>query len=244
MVDLDKTRAAWTRLGADDPLWAVLVEPGKRRAGWEPDEFLETGRADVARTVAWLATLGLPTSWRRALDFGCGAGRLTQALVPHAGRVVGVDVSPTMLDAARRLDRSGACEFVLTDAADLSQFPDGSFDLVYSALVLQHLPRAAIARYLAEFVRVLSPDGVAVVQVPTGLRLTAKAVAWRLVPYPAIAWAQRRLLRYPAPMRMTTVPAAAVTRLVARAGGDIVGQIGDDGYGTDWRLTRFAVRRG
>ena len=244
MADLDETRRAWTVLGADDPLWAVLVEPGKRGGGWDPDEFFATGRADVADAIAWLEGLGLPTGWRRAMDFGCGVGRLSQALVSHADRVIGVDVSASMLDSARRLDRSGGvCEFVHNDAADLSRFPDASFDLVYSALVLQHLPRAAVDGYLAEFVRVLTPDGVAVVQLPTRMRFTAKGLAWRLAPYRLIAWVQRRVLRYPAPMRMTTVSSRAVARVVARAGGVVVGQATDSRYGRDWLLTRFAIRR-
>jgi ubiquinone/menaquinone biosynthesis C-methylase UbiE len=167
-VSLNDVRRDWTTLGAEDPLWAVLVQPGKRGGRWDVEEFLATGRADVEETVRWLGELDLPTRWERALDFGCGVGRLSQALAAHAEEVVAVDIAPPMLDAARRLDRSGGrIRFVLNDAADLSQFPDGHFDLVYSALVLQHLPRPVIDGYLAEFLRVLRPGGIAVVGLPS-----------------------------------------------------------------------------
>jgi SAM-dependent methyltransferase len=243
-VGLNQTRRDWTALGAADPLWAVLVAPGKRGGRWDVDEFLATGRADVDETVRWLAGLGLPTRWRRALDFGCGVGRLSQALTAYADEVVGVDISPSMLAAARDLDRSeGTLRFVLNEAADLRQFPDASFDLVYSALVLQHLPRPAVYPYLAEFLRILRSDGIAVVQVPTRALRTPKGLIWRYAPDPWIRWAQRRVLGYPAPMRMTTVPARDLSRLVAAHGGMVVGQTTDRRYAADWRLTRFALRR-
>lgn len=245
-ADLDQTRRDWTTLGAADPLWAVLVAPGKRGGRWDVDEFLATGRAEVDETVRWLAGLGLPTRWRRALDFGCGVGRLSQALTAYADEVVGVDISPSMLAAARDLSSRGLdrrLRFVLNETADLRQFPDAAFDFVYSSLVLQHLPRPTVDRYLAEFLRVLRPDGIAVVQVPTRTRHTPKGLIWRYAPDSWIRWAQRRVLNYPAPMRMTTVPARDLSRLVTAYGGAVVGQTADRRHATDWRLTWFAVRR-
>ena len=92
--EIAEARRDWTVLGEADPLWAVFVHPGRKDGGWDLDEFLATGRADVAETVTWLDSLGRPTSWDRALDFGCGVGRLSQALSGYADRVVGVEISP------------------------------------------------------------------------------------------------------------------------------------------------------
>ncbi|HZN77596.1 MAG TPA: class I SAM-dependent methyltransferase [Micromonosporaceae bacterium] len=243
-VGLDEVRRDWTKLGAEDPLWAVLVAPDKRGGHWAVDEFLATGRADVDEMIGWLTGLGLPVRWERALDFGCGVGRLSQALAGHADEVVGVDIASSMLDTARRLDRSdGVCRYVLNDSPDLGQFPDGHFDLVYTALVLQHLPRPAIDRYLAEFLRVLRPGGTAVVQVPTRPLWTVRGVIWRFAPYRLIAWGQRRVLGYPAPMRMTGVPDRAVTALVTAHGGEIVDRRDDLPYTPDWQCTRYVLRR-
>lgn len=243
-VSLNDVQRDWTTLGAEDPLWAVLVQPGKRGGRWDVDEFLATGRTDVEETVGWLGGLGLPTRWDRVLDFGCGAGRLSQALAAHAEHVVGVDIAPSMLETARRLDRTGGrIEFVLNEAPDLSRFPDGHFDLVYSALVLQHLPRPAIDRYLAEFLRVLRPGGVAVVGLPTEPARTLKGLIWRFAPFRLISLVQRRVLGYPAPMRMTLVPHADMTRLVATHGGEIVDRRPDLPYAQDWRSSRYALRR-
>lgn len=243
-VNLNDVRRDWTKLGSEDPLWAVLVQPGKRGGRWDAEEFLATGRTDVEEASKQLRRLGLPTRWERVLDFGCGAGRLSQALAPHADEVVGVDIAPTMLETARQLDRSaGNIRFVLNDAPDLGQFPDGHFDLVYSALVLQHLPRPAIDSYLAEFLRVLRPGGIAVVGLPTELARTAKGLVWRVAPFRLISWAQRHLLDYPAPMKMTAVPHADMVRLMDAHGGEIVGRWPDLPYTEDWVCTRYAVRR-
>ncbi len=115
--------------------------------------------ADVER-------LGLCAERRNALDFGCGVGRLTAPLAKRFDRAIGVDVSATMLDNARRLHRSLAnCHFQLNDADDLAQFADASFDVVLSLFVLQHLESTAlIETFLGEMARVLAPGGALVVQ--------------------------------------------------------------------------------
>jgi SAM-dependent methyltransferase len=240
---IEEARRDWTVLGRTDPLWAVLVHPGTKDGGWALDEFLATGRADVAASREWLAELGLPTTWDRALDFGCGVGRLSQALAGHAREVVGVDISAPMLDVARRIDQTdGAATFVHNDANDLAVFPDGHFDLIYCVLVLQHLPRKAIDGYLSEFLRVLRPGGTVVVQLPTRALWTAKGVIWRLVPFPLIRLAQRHLLHYPAPMRMTRVSDVDFTRTVSRLGGVVAGRMVDPSYAEDFVNTRYALR--
>ncbi len=232
----------WTALGQADPLWAVLVHPDGKGGRWDNSEFLATGVADVAGTISWLEGLHLPTRWRRALAVGCGVGRLSQALAAHADEVIGVDISAPMLEAARSIDRTGGrVTFVHNQTADLRRFPDGHFDLVYSALVLQHLPRPAIDGYLAEFLRVLRPGGTAVVQVPTKTLWTARGVGWRVLPSPVLRWVQRRVLGYPAPMRMTRVPDAELTALVTRLGARIVARRDDPTDSRDFRLTRYTL---
>jgi len=243
-MSFEQVRADWTRLGAEDPLWAVLVADGKRGGRWDVEEFLALGRADVARSRATLDRLGLPTRWTRVLDFGCGAGRLSQALAEHADQVVGLDVSAPMLETARSLDRSdGRCHFVLTEDADLRAFPDASFDLVYSERVLQHLPRPVLESYLAEFVRVLRPGGLALLHIPTRPLWTFRGLVWRFAPGRLVRWAQTTLLGYPAAMRMTGVPESRVAALVGVAGGEVVDSSDLDEPETHWHARRYVVRK-
>jgi SAM-dependent methyltransferase len=158
------------RLGPDRPFWAVLTEADARHGRWDVDRFFATGVEQLARMLSHAQRYGRPIRRGTALDFGCGLGRLTRALAPHFERTYGLDVASTMIKRAKRLDRefgrSGAV-FVRHDREDLSRFASGSVDFLSCLLVLQHLPsRDAIGRYLREFVRVLSPGGVAVVQLP------------------------------------------------------------------------------
>jgi tRNA/tmRNA/rRNA uracil-C5-methylase (TrmA/RlmC/RlmD family) len=100
MSKLRQLRDQWDRLGRSDPFWAVLTDPDKRNRKWTADEFFETGTNEVATVLAHARTLGLRIRFRRALDFGCGVGRITQALANHFERCDGVDISPSMLETA------------------------------------------------------------------------------------------------------------------------------------------------
>src|ERR1044072_5287176 len=238
----DGVRKDWVRLGEEDPLWAVYVAADKRGGRWDPSQFLETGRADVAESAAWLTELGVGPRWGRVLDFGCGAGRLSQALADHADEGGGGGVAPPMLDGARKLDEAGRCTFVLNESEDLSQFEDDSFDLVYSELVLQHLPISAIDGYLREFVRVLRPTGVALLQCTTRPLWTFKGTVWRLAPAWLVRLAQQKFLGYPAPMRMTRDAPERLRTVVAAAGGSVLMTKTVDDRSTHWRSTRFVIR--
>jgi ubiquinone/menaquinone biosynthesis C-methylase UbiE len=99
----------------------------------------------------------------RMLDVGCGTGSLAIAavkVVGPGGRVVGVDPSPEMIGRAKskaRLKRARA-DFVVT-AGEALPFPDASFDVVTTSLVLHQLPREALHAMLAQVKRVLVPGG-------------------------------------------------------------------------------------
>lgn len=160
--DLARLQRVWSALGRDDPLWAVLSQPGKRGQRWDESEFLATGQVDIETQLAGLAAHGLPLRKAVALDFGCGAGRLSRALAGHFERVVGIDVSPTMIQTARRINADLAnVEFRENPSARLEGIADRSVDLVYSTMTLQHIPTGLAAGYVAEFARVLAPGGVA-----------------------------------------------------------------------------------
>jgi SAM-dependent methyltransferase len=164
-VTLAENAATWDALGAADPLWAVLSTENGRDGGWDVAEFLATGHNDVGWLRGVVERAGAPFGGR-ALDFGCGVGRLSQALAPHTEHVVGVDVAASMLQRARALNPPETVEFVHSVSRELP-FQDGAFDLVISLIVLQHMPAALSVRYLLEFARVLRPGGVMAFQLPS-----------------------------------------------------------------------------
>ena len=136
----------WEELARLDPLWAVASSPQLRHGKWDEEEFYEGGRRKVRKLMKRLDALGVPARAARTLDFGCGAGRLTLPLADHFDAVVGVDIAPSMLALARmRAAGRPGLEFRLDETGDQSLLAGESFDLVYSGLVLQHLPSVAAA---------------------------------------------------------------------------------------------------
>jgi SAM-dependent methyltransferase len=241
-VSLDQLQDDWSRLGAEDPLWAVYVAPGTRGGKWDVEAFFALGRREVDAAFAELPGLGLAPGRLRALDFGCGVGRLSQALAAHADEVIGLDIAPSMLEKARELDRSGSrVRFVLNQKPDLAIIATGSVDIVYSSLVLQHMPIELARGYLREFVRVLAPGGVAVFQVASRPTMSLKGLIFRLAPWPVLRWAQQRLLGYPAPMLMCGMTPEDVRSGIAGTRARLVAAIDDDSYGGHWHYTRYYV---
>jgi len=241
-LGLHKTRRDWIRLGQEDPLWAVLVTPEGRREGWDPESFLATGREEVDAELERIRLLGLGLGSGRALDFGCGAGRLTQALRRHFAEVVGVDFSPPMIERARELDPTGSCTFALKERSDLGDFADGSFDLAYSSLVLQHIPTEHAIRYVGELLRVVRPGGVLSIQVATRPDTSFKGRLHAVLPLPVVRFLQRRVLRYPAPMDMYPLAPEQVSAAIG-ARGKIVDALDEHMRGGHWELTRYVVER-
>jgi len=149
-------------------MWAILTQPDKKEGGWTTAEFLATGLREIEAVLAYLDVVVPGLARRRAMDFGCGLGRLTQALAARFEAAVGVDIAPSMIEQARALTTDPRCTFVLNTSADLRAFADDTFELVYSNITLQHMePRYARA-YIREFVRVASPQGAVLFQLPAG----------------------------------------------------------------------------
>jgi SAM-dependent methyltransferase len=171
-VELEELRRHWDAFAQTDPLWAVLTSPEKRHGAWDVDEFFASGEEEISRVFARLDETcrrhGVSPQLGDALDFGCGVGRLTQALAGRCERVTGVDIAPHMVELAARYNRHGdRCRFTVLERDDLRMFPDASFDLVYTAHVLQHMEQRYAASYVREFLRVMRPGAVAVVELPT-----------------------------------------------------------------------------
>ena len=159
-MSLRRHKQAWEDWGSVDALWSILTSPEARNDTWDIEEFWRLGEAEVARVMDIAGQLGYPTARREALDFGCGVGRLTRAMTGYFEHCTGVDIAESMIEKAKRLNDGYPCTFLVNDADNLSQFKDSSFDLVYSSLVLQHLPNTTTIRaFVAEFLRILKPGG-------------------------------------------------------------------------------------
>jgi ubiquinone/menaquinone biosynthesis C-methylase UbiE len=95
---------------------------------------------------------------RKALDFGCGAGRSTRFLKKLNFDTVGIDISRSMIQAAKDADRHG--DYRLVEEGDFSDFEPKSFDLVLSAFAFDNIPDVAKRRrHLRGLSRLLNRDG-------------------------------------------------------------------------------------
>jgi SAM-dependent methyltransferase len=170
-MNLKRLQQHWDAWGKTDPYWAILAVPEKKGNRWDLDEFFAAGREEIDNVMASLRGLGQEPTFGRALDFGCGVGRLTQALADRFDEAWGVDIAPSMIKLANRYNRhADRCRYFLNDRPDLRVFQDSTFDFIYSNITLQHVDSSYHASYLAEFLRVLVPGGVLVFQLPSTLR--------------------------------------------------------------------------
>lgn len=169
------TDADWRELGSTQPYWGVLTHPDFRTENLTPDRleaFYASGVQyidDIARRLAHLTGVA-PQG--RALDFGCGTGRLAEAMSARA-QTTGYDISPGMLAKAR--ERGGKVDYV-------DVLPEGPFDWVNSFIVFQHIPPARGMALLEQVLARLAPGG----------HVSLHVTAWR---EPHLVPAQRSGLR-------------------------------------------------
>lgn len=169
-VNLKNLQNHWDAFGRSNAMGAILTDdslavPWHRQ--WDAGAFFQTGVAEIDGLMEYAATVPARFGRRRALDFGCGIGRLSQALAAHFSEVHGVDIAPSMIESARRFNRHGdSCHYHLNPACDLELFPDNHFDFTYSNIVLQHMEPRYSRKYIQEFIRTLVPGGLIVFQLP------------------------------------------------------------------------------
>ncbi len=151
-------------LSQDESMTRRAVAPGVRQAHVISDP---ASRAAKAAAIADVLSGVVELDGTTILDDGCGSGYIAQELATYvgtSGAVIGVD----------RVDErqtTHGYEFVLLDSAQLPH-ADGTFDLVVSNHVLEHVGHAAEQRaYLREIHRVLKPGGWVYIAIPNKYRL-------------------------------------------------------------------------
>ncbi len=227
MRGTDRHRRDWEDLAAVDPLWAVLSDPDRRGGGWEAERaaFYASGEAEVRALEGVLREEGVTPGRGRALDFGCGVGRITAAMAARFDAVVGVDHSARMVEIAHAATagRGGDVTYLAGATPDVAE---GVFDLVWSRLVIQHQPSAELARRLVgALADRVGPGGVLRIQLPVVL-------GWRrrLQPRRRVYALGRRLGvgherlygRGLNPIRMVAVPEERVRAILAERGLEVV----------------------
>ena len=172
------------RTGTAREDWNLRARENYRHAiatyvvGEEQEEaFRASGETDASELLAFLGGGDVPAL--RVLEYGCGVGRLMVPLSRSFGEIRGIDISDEMVRIGRERGAGRAdLHFHVLEDGKLP-FPDGSFDLVYSLHVFQHMPRPALRAILPELARVLRPNGRLVFQLtrPYTLRRLVQALS-------------------------------------------------------------------
>jgi SAM-dependent methyltransferase len=223
----------WESNAQRNPLWAILTDRELTLRNWDVDAFFQTGEREVDVVLDYLGSLGVvPDRAGRFLDFGCGVGRITRALIRRFASGVGVDVSETMIALAAQYSAAdqARAELVINIADGLPMIDDRSVDFVYSHIVLQHVPPELQPRFIAEFLRILKPGGIAAFQLPTADAASFAARSWRrlkgnvrdMLPSALVAQIKRALGAgrrvSDVTMDMNVLPEPAVAALIEDAG--------------------------
>ena len=244
-MSLHRLRKQWDRFGLRDPFWAVLTVPGKKNSGWDPAEFFETGKSEIDGVLQYVQSIRPLPCRQRALDFGCGVGRLTQALAQHFDQVFGVDIAPSMIEHAGRYNQYGErCRYVLNVEPDLRIFSDGQFDFIYSNITLQHMPRDLAEGYLVEFLRVIAPGGVLLFQLPSRIRKDQSSAIERLIRKLYYDVFQNFLRPRTPYMEMHGIDKEVVARFLEAHGGKVLDVVPDNFAYPHWDGFRYLVARG
>jgi SAM-dependent methyltransferase len=148
----------WVKIGVEDPYWGVLSDDRYTRPNINDatiSEFYQSGQSEIDAVVGKASELfgqwKTPTS---ALDFGCGVGRLSFAMMKWSSSVTGYDISPGMLKSARdRFKSTSGLQFT-------QEFPVEPFDWINSFIVFQHIPPIRGLNILEKLLGLLSQNGI------------------------------------------------------------------------------------
>lgn len=231
---VSKVAKDWDEPASIGPLFFVLTAEVNQNGQWNVQEFFATGENETARILSFAEKYHRPAARNQALDFGCGAGRLTRALSKRFAHCWGLDGSEKMvlLDKLMNNDLTN-CEFVVNRSDKLPMFPSHTLDMICSERVLQHLPtRNLIRSYILEFIRIPGHGGLLVFQVPSHLplrhRLQPRRRIYNLLR--SLAFNESILHRKirVAPMSMTNLPEIDVLSLLKRAGARVLDVTSDN----------------
>ncbi len=150
----------WNARAAEDAKWFInTVSRNQSEA-----EFFESGRREINEW--WLPDFrdtlqGRELSELKVFEFGCGIGRMSVHLAEHFGELWAADVSGQMVAQGReRFAHLPNLHWVEIDGIELTNIPDGYFDLIFSLYVFQHVPsKEAVATAIASAYRKLKPGG-------------------------------------------------------------------------------------
>ena len=129
----------------------------------QADSFARSPTMTLAETLGVLVDLVPEDPEARWVETACGPGLIARAIAPRVGSVVGIDLTPAMIEKARADAAEAGAENVSFEVGDATalDLPDDSLDGAITRFSLHHIP--APIRVLEEMRRVVKPGGYVVV---------------------------------------------------------------------------------
>jgi SAM-dependent methyltransferase len=171
----DSTDRSWESHGRREAYYGVLATDRFRNANLSESviaEFMLSGEGHIDDVLGYVERNMGPVRRGRALDFGCGVGRLLLPLARRFEQAVGLDISDSMLaETQRNAEKAGVSNISVAHSPD--ELPPGeTYDFIHTVIVLQHIPLARGEALIAALLSRLTPGGVAALHVNLKLRRT------------------------------------------------------------------------
>lgn len=167
---MSKAKDIWEDYAVNDAYFAVSTFDKFRSSNIDDEakaEFFETGRVHVDEIWNELQrAFGAELRPKRAIDYGCGVGRILLPLAKKCDHVTGVDISSAMLDETRRNATSMDVDNVRLQLAEEFFAADSdTYDLIHSYIVLQHIDPSIGYRIIDKMLTRLEPGGFGMLHV-------------------------------------------------------------------------------
>lgn len=166
---IQDSKKKWNVLAEENGKYYIVSKEGKSITD---EKFRTLGQQNYTELVASdpvvKEALG-DFSDKKALEIGCGIGRVTEFFATDFAQITGLDISDKMVENAReRLSHIPNINFIATDGMHYP-IPDQSIDFVFSYIVFQHMPSVEVVKEnFKEIRRVLKDTGLAKIQVRGG----------------------------------------------------------------------------
>jgi len=182
-VPIRNTDRQWEKFGKDDPYFGVLSQSRFKTAALTEEtraEFFRSGEEHIAEVLRKVHEhIDRSFTPRKAMDFGCGVGRLVIPLSRVAKEVTGVDVSASMLTEARKnCDARSIQNVKLVSADDELTALETNYDFIHSFIVFQHIPVQRGELIFQRLIAQLADGGVCVVHFTYGDERPIKRLIW------------------------------------------------------------------
>jgi SAM-dependent methyltransferase len=159
--ELSRTLRGLPPVGREESYWDAYVRRLRSSGRLAAQPYVGSDWRNEAGFLAVLRQYARPE--QRALEIGCGGGRITATAAALFAHVHAADVSEEMLGECRAATTARNVSFHKLDGFTLKEFGDQSLDHVFAHDVFVQLSSVEVYPYLAEMVRVLRPGGLGVV---------------------------------------------------------------------------------